>query len=157
VPNARPIAPDFELPDTQGNNVRLTTFRGKENVVLLFNRGFASPFCRARMAELRRDTKEFLVRHAAILIVAPDPPEMVREYWQQEDFPFPALLDTGHQVAARYHQYVDLYKKGRLPLTIIVGWDGRIRYRHEGTNEADIPCNSDLLEQLDLILHEPPA
>ncbi len=33
-------APDFELTDTQGNTVRLSSFRGKKPVVLAFLRGF---------------------------------------------------------------------------------------------------------------------
>lgn len=35
------LAPDFELTDTTGRAVRLSDFRGKKNVVLVFNRGFA--------------------------------------------------------------------------------------------------------------------
>jgi len=34
-------APDFELPDFSGRTVRLVDFRGKANVLLVFNRGFA--------------------------------------------------------------------------------------------------------------------
>jgi peroxiredoxin len=33
-------APDFALDDFQGRLVRLADFRGKKNVVLVFNRGF---------------------------------------------------------------------------------------------------------------------
>jgi peroxiredoxin len=33
-------APDFELPDFTGKTVRLSDFRGKTNVLLVFNRGF---------------------------------------------------------------------------------------------------------------------
>lgn len=33
-------APDFELKDLQGESVRLSDFRGKKNVVLIFLRGF---------------------------------------------------------------------------------------------------------------------
>jgi mycoredoxin-dependent peroxiredoxin len=33
-------APDFELPDVQGQPVRLSQFRGQKNVVLVFLRGF---------------------------------------------------------------------------------------------------------------------
>jgi len=36
----QPIAPDFALQDTQGNLVRLSDFRGKQPVVLVFTRGF---------------------------------------------------------------------------------------------------------------------
>ncbi len=34
-------APDFALADVSGRVVRLSDYRGKENVVLVFNRGFA--------------------------------------------------------------------------------------------------------------------
>ncbi len=34
-------APDFELEDLQGKTIRLSDYRGKQNVVLVFNRGFA--------------------------------------------------------------------------------------------------------------------
>ena len=33
-------APEFELDDYMGQPVKLTDFRGKKNVVLIFNRGF---------------------------------------------------------------------------------------------------------------------
>ena len=33
-------APEFELDDYQGRPIKLTDFRGKKNVVLIFNRGF---------------------------------------------------------------------------------------------------------------------
>jgi peroxiredoxin len=34
-------APDFSLVDTHDQEVHLSDFRGKKNVVLVFNRGFA--------------------------------------------------------------------------------------------------------------------
>ena len=33
-------APDFELADYEGQTVRLSDFQGKQNVLLVFNRGF---------------------------------------------------------------------------------------------------------------------
>jgi len=35
------FGPDFVLADYQGNNVTLSQFRGKQHVLLVFNRGFA--------------------------------------------------------------------------------------------------------------------
>ncbi|MFA5055195.1 MAG: redoxin domain-containing protein [Dehalococcoidia bacterium] len=33
-------APDFELADSEGRKVRLSSYKGDKNLVLIFNRGF---------------------------------------------------------------------------------------------------------------------
>jgi peroxiredoxin len=35
------VAPEFSMADSEGGTVRLSDYRGKKNVVLVFNRGFA--------------------------------------------------------------------------------------------------------------------
>ena len=37
--SAAPFAPDFALPNVEGRPVRLSDYRGKKHVVLVFNRG----------------------------------------------------------------------------------------------------------------------
>jgi peroxiredoxin len=34
------LAPDFTLPDYNGQAIRLSDFRGQANILLVFNRGF---------------------------------------------------------------------------------------------------------------------
>lgn len=34
------LVPDFEMIDTEGQRVRLSDYRGKKHIVLVFNRGF---------------------------------------------------------------------------------------------------------------------
>lgn len=36
----RDIAPDFAALDTEGRQIRLSDYQGKQNVLLVFNRGF---------------------------------------------------------------------------------------------------------------------
>jgi len=35
-----PVTPDFELPDGRGNLVRLSAYRGEQQLVLFFTRSF---------------------------------------------------------------------------------------------------------------------
>ncbi len=35
------LAPDFTAIDSEGRTIRLTDYKGKKNVFLVFNRGFA--------------------------------------------------------------------------------------------------------------------
>src|SRR5262245_47760074 len=46
-------APDFTLEDIQGNQVSLSSARGKSATVLVFYRGFWCPFCARQLSELR--------------------------------------------------------------------------------------------------------
>lgn len=39
IAECRP-APDFEFPDSEGRQFRLSSYKGIKNVVLIFNRGF---------------------------------------------------------------------------------------------------------------------
>jgi peroxiredoxin len=34
------VAPDFSLTDTEGRTIKLSEYKGKQNVLLVFNRGF---------------------------------------------------------------------------------------------------------------------
>jgi peroxiredoxin len=38
--NQTPSAPDFSAADSEGKVIRLSDYKGRKNVVLVFNRGF---------------------------------------------------------------------------------------------------------------------
>ncbi len=151
-----PRAPDFQLVDSKGYPVTLSTFRGHTNVVLVITRGLACPFCRRHLAQLRRDIEAFEARHAVILIIDPDRPEQIREYFEREALPFPGFADADNYVASLFHQKVDVYRKGRLPAVVLLDREGRIRYHYNGTSAPDIPTVKTLLAELDRINQDSP-
>jgi peroxiredoxin len=150
------LAPDFQLVDTQGYPVTLSTFRGHANVVLVFNRGLSCPFCRQHLALLRREIESVDARRTVILVIYPDRPERIRKYWEQENLPFPGFADSENLVASLFQQNANLYRKGRLPSVILVDREGRIRYRYDGASAPDIPSNETLFAELDRINREAP-
>jgi peroxiredoxin len=154
VPETFPLAPEFELADAQGYKVSLSKFRGRLNVLLVFNRGLACPFCRRYLTQMRWDAPAFESRRTVILAVSPDRADQVRAYWETEDLPFPGFADSDHQVASEYGQKVDLFGKGRLPSIVLVDRQGRIRYRYDGSSAPDLPSNETLLSELDKINRE---
>jgi len=151
LPDTYPLAPDFQLADTHGYPVTLSTFRGRVSAVLVFARGLACPFCRRHLAQLRWAASEFEARRAVILAVFPDRPEQVRAFWETEQPPFPGFADPDHAVAALYHQTVDLFGAGRLPAVVLVDPSGRIRWRYDGASAPDLPAPETLLAELDKI------
>jgi peroxiredoxin len=53
------LAPDFKLLATNGQNVSLTDFRGKSNVIVFFIRETTCPQCRTHVAQLGRMYEQF--------------------------------------------------------------------------------------------------
>jgi peroxiredoxin len=151
-----PLAPDFQLVDTHGYPITLSTFRGHTNVVLVFTRGLACPFCRRHLALLRREIDTFESRQAVILVIDPDRPDQIKEYWEREGLPFPGFADTENQVASLFHQKVDIFRDGRLPSIVILDRESRIRYRYDGASAPDLPANEILLAELDRINQDTP-
>ena len=145
------VSPDFELVDVQGKPIRLSDYRGKKNVVLVFLRSFMCPFCRAQLARFRDDYAEFTQRDAEILAVGPDSLEAFQRYWRDEALPFPGLPDPQHSIADLYGQEVNLLKLGRMPAMMLVDKKGQVRYQHYGTSMADVADSKLVLNLLDRI------
>jgi peroxiredoxin len=106
------------------------------------------------MAQLRQDYKEFVVRNSEVLVVNPDEPGQVAEYWRKENFPMPGLLDPGHEVANRYGQQVKILQFGRLPSMLVLDRSGAVRFEHRASSMSDIPANKTVLALLDELNHE---
>ena len=123
-------APDFALEDYEGNTVRLSDFKGKSNVMLIFNRTFAWPFCQAHMAQLRQDYQKFVEKNAEVVVVGPENASAFKNYFEKNDLPFVGLPDPSASVLKLYGQEVNLFKLGRMPAQVLVDQVGVARFVH---------------------------
>jgi len=101
------------------------------------------------LARLRDGYEQFTSRGAEILAVGPNPADMFRQYWKNENIPFIGLPDPDHSVARLYRQEVNLFKLGRMPLNCVVDAQGYVRFAHYGRSMSDIPRNEELLHVID--------
>ena len=144
-------APNFTLQNFQGNAVSLSDFSGKENILLVFNRGFVWPFCQRHMAQLRQDYAEFIKRRTQIIVLGPEDAQAFAAYWKKNDLPFIGLPDPKTSVLKLYGQEVNLFKLGRMPAQVIIDKAGVARFVHYGHSMSDIPENAELFSLLDQI------
>jgi peroxiredoxin Q/BCP len=138
-------APDFELEDINGSQIRLSSFQGHKSIVLYLLRGFMRPYCRVSLARLRDDYSEFTVRGVEILAVGPGTNETFQRYWKNERMPFVGLPDPAHRVARMYRQEIKLFRLGRMPLMCLADKNGLVRCAHYGASMRDIPSVEELL------------
>ena len=94
-------APEFELPNQDGETIRLTDLKGKK-VILYFYPKDDTPGCTAQACDIRDHYAEFKKRGALIFGVSPDSVRSHKKFEEKYGLPFPLLADEGHAVADKY-------------------------------------------------------
>jgi mycoredoxin-dependent peroxiredoxin len=86
-------APDFTLKDQDGNEVTLSSFRGNDNVVLVFYPFTFTGVCEGELCALRDDQSDFSARNAQVLAISCDSRHAQQQWAKQQGFDFPVLSD----------------------------------------------------------------
>lgn len=80
-------APDFELRDSAGDTVRLSDYRGKKNVLLVFYPFAFSPGCSNELCDLRDQNPDIVSdEETEVLAVSVDPVWSLRAWKEQQSF-----------------------------------------------------------------------
>jgi peroxiredoxin Q/BCP len=95
-------APDFELPDQNGNLVRLSQFRGTRPVVLYFYPKDDTTGCTIEACKFRDDFEKFRATGAEIIGVSDDSTESHARFVAKYQLPFTLLSDRGGRVRKLY-------------------------------------------------------
>jgi peroxiredoxin Q/BCP len=125
------LAPNFELPDQQGNRVRLSDLKGKP-VVLYFYPKADTPGCTTQACGVRDHRADYDHAGAVVLGVSPDPVKKVKAFDDKYGLAFPLLADADHFVAEAYGVWGEKSMYGRKYMgvertTFVIGADGVIQ------------------------------
>ena len=131
TPSGGGPAPALALQDIDGRSHVLSSYRG--SVVLInFWATWCEP-CRQEMPSIQRLREKLSGRPFVVLAVNLDEPEArVRQFLKRTGLELPVLLDPNKKAAREWGVRL-------LPVTYIVGKDGRVRYRLVG----DLDWSSD--------------
>jgi len=86
-------APEFTLKDQAGNDVKLSDYRGKQPVVLVFYPFTFTGVCQGELCEIRDDPSMFDGPDAAVLAISCDTRHAQAQWAEQQGFTFPILSD----------------------------------------------------------------
>jgi peroxiredoxin Q/BCP len=123
-------APDFELPDQDGREVKLSNFRGTP-VVLYFYPKADTPGCTTQACGVRDHQADYAEFGATVLGISPDRVAKVKKFHDKYDLNFPLLADADHAVAEAYGVWVEKSMYGRTYMgnertTFTIDPEGRI-------------------------------
>lgn len=124
------VAPDFTLPDAQGGEVSLRSFRGKR-VILYFYPAAMTPGCTKQACDFRDSLTELTDAGYVVLGVSKDKPERLAKFAERDKLTFPLLSDPDLTVHKAYGAYgtKTMYGKttvGVLRSTFVIGPDGTV-------------------------------
>lgn len=122
--------PDFELPNQDGETVRLRDLRGKK--VLLFAYPKANtPGCTKQACGFRDNTPQIDAAGAVVLGLSPDAPEALAKWKAKENLPYDLLSDPEHELLEALGAWGEKSMYGRKYMGVIrshwiVGEDGTV-------------------------------
>ena len=123
-------APDFELPDQHRNPVRLSSFRGQKNVVLVFYPLSFTGVCQGELCAIRDEIADFSNDDTVTLAISVDSTATHAQWAKEQGYSFPLLADFWPHgaVAAAYGVFnadIGLAVRG----TFIVDKSGKVAYK----------------------------
>ncbi|MEN3583019.1 MULTISPECIES: peroxiredoxin [unclassified Streptomyces] len=122
-------APDFALKDNHGATVRLSDFRGRRHVVLLFYPFAFTGVCAGELGEVRDNLSRFVERDTQVLAVSNDSIHTLRVFAEQEALEYPLLSDFWpHGEVSRAYGVFDETKGCAVRGTFVVDKDGVVRW-----------------------------
>ncbi|REE98649.1 thioredoxin-dependent thiol peroxidase [Thermomonospora umbrina] len=124
------VAPEFELPDADGDPVSLASLRGKR-VILYFYPAAMTPGCTKESVDFRDSVPDLEAANVTVVGVSPDKPAKLAKFRDQEGLTFPLLSDTDTTVLRAYGAYGEkkLYGKvivGVIRSTFIIDAEGKV-------------------------------
>lgn len=131
------IASDFELPDQDGQLVRLSDFRNKRHLLLVFVRGDWCPGCHMMLRTYEKNNAAFQKKNVFVMAIGPDPVGVNREMVEKLELDFKVLSDENQRIAMDYgvqikeydNSFADKYDVGiPLPASFLIDKQGVVRY-----------------------------
>jgi peroxiredoxin Q/BCP len=123
-------APEFTLPDADGNTVSLAGYRGRK-VIVYFYPAALTPGCTKQACDFRDSRSELNTAGLDVIGISPDKPAKLTKFRDTEGLTFPLLSDPDREVLTAWGAYGEkmMYGKtvqGVIRSTFVVDEKGKI-------------------------------
>jgi peroxiredoxin len=96
-------APMFELPDSNGQMVKLADVLANGPAVVSFYRGAWCPFCNLELKAMQRELASAEASNVTLVAISPNTPDTSRDLVAESELTFPVLSDAENVVAKQFN------------------------------------------------------
>lgn len=118
MPTIGQPAPDFELPNQDGQPVKLSGFRGKKVILFAFPKA-DTPGCTTQACGLRDQFPKIEAGNAVVLGISPDAPPDLLKWKQKQSLPYDLLSDPDHRVLEAWGAWGEKTNYGKTYMGVI--------------------------------------
>ena len=138
-------APDFELPDQDGNTHKLSDYAGKK-VILYFYPKDSTPGCTKQACGFSERYPQFLEKGAVVLGVSKDSVASHKKFQEKNGLAFTLLSDPERQVIEAYDVWKEKKNYGKVSMgvvrtTYLIDENGIILKANDKVKAAEAPEN----------------
>lgn len=138
-------APDFTLFNQDGEAFSLSTFKGK-NVVVLFFPAANTGACTKELCTFRDELKDYENLNAQVLGISVDTHFALKMFHEKNNYNFPLLSDFNKKVIKAYDVVLDVFVPGKFDYlntakraAFVVDNNGNIKHIEVLANPGDQP------------------
>jgi peroxiredoxin len=135
-------APDFTLFDTDKNEVSLSSFKGRNVVLVFFPLAFTS-VCKVELCGLRDNISSYAALSADILGVSVDSLFSLGKFKEEQNINFPLLSDFNKDASIAYETIYETFAFGMKGVSkrsaFVIDKEGIVRYSEVLEDAGKIP------------------
>jgi peroxiredoxin len=149
-PQVGDSAPEFSLASTSGTDVKLSSFRGKKNVLLAFFPLAFTGTCTRELVCFTEDFDQFAREGVEILPISVDSTASLSEFKKKLQIKTDLLSDFRRDVSRTYGVLnEDRFYSNRA--YFLIDREGRVRWSHVERNNGERRENSEILAAIELL------
>lgn len=143
-------APDFTLKNSDGEEITLSSFAGKQNVVVLFFPLAFTSVCTTELCTVRDGMEDYESLNAQVLGISVDSFFTLKEFKKAQNLNFPLLSDfnktTAKAYGALYEEFFGMHGVAKRS-AFVVNKDGKVVYAEVLEKASDLP-NFDTIKEV---------
>ena len=134
-------APDFSLPDQDGQQVSLSSLRGKKVLIYFYPKAM-TPGCTTQACGLRDVNAELAALNVVVLGISPDPAKRLKKFEERDSLNFRLLADEDHAVADAFgvwgpKKFMGKEYDGIHRLSFLIDEEGKVVHRFDKFKTSD--------------------